>query len=144
MLTVFRRSFAAAEGASVLPALFDGGAGHGVEEGDDQAYAGEEVEDGEELAGRCGGGEVAVADGGEGDRAEVEGVEQTSTFDPPVEKRPRGEGDDDQHEEPAELGVAQGAAHAAGQPQRNEDQHENQQQHSRHRPDHAKLLYANP
>jgi len=39
-LTVFRRSVAAAWVASALRALFDGGAGHGVEEGDDQAYAG--------------------------------------------------------------------------------------------------------
>jgi hypothetical protein len=41
----------AAEESALLFALLEGGASDGVQEGDDQADAGKEVEDGEELAG---------------------------------------------------------------------------------------------
>jgi hypothetical protein len=103
VLLVPRRAVAAAEESALLFALLEGGASDGVQEGADQADAGKEVEDGEELAGGGLGGEVAVSDGGQGDGAEIEGVEQALTFDLPVEERARGEGHDDQDEEPAEL-----------------------------------------
>lgn len=55
--------------------LLDEVVGGLAEEGADDGDAGEDEGAGEELGGVAGGDEVAVADGGHGDDAEVEGVE---------------------------------------------------------------------
>ena len=66
--------------------------GHGADQGDEDADADDDVDHGEDLAGVGGGGDVAVADRGQGDHAEVEAVDPAEVFDEAVE---HGAGRDD-------------------------------------------------
>jgi hypothetical protein len=76
------------------------------DEGEKDADADEHVHSSEELAGVRFGREVAVADGGQRDHAEVERVDEAKPFDKRVEAGAAGNRDGGEQRERDELGVA--------------------------------------
>ena len=85
---VWLRFFRAASPAEYPTPSFQRAIRYYVEETQDDPYPDEDVDDGEELARRCRGREIPVADGGERHDAEVERVEQAPPLNQRVKQAP--------------------------------------------------------